>query len=166
LSLPARVGVAAEVQLRSSDNSIWRSDAFFGFALSILESHGWLVWACSQSWGRLFHSLLVSLIPLSCFLVVSFCCNYPALMRSVPSSFWFAVCCHLILLCLRHSLLFSVCSHLKAADARVECVCLSSCMHVLPVVWASELEPTALGAPAARPILTTGPLRCEVAGRE
>lgn len=122
--------------------------------------------ACSQSWGHLFHSLLVSLISLSCFPVVSFCCNYPALLRSVPSSFWFAVVSHLILLCLRHSLLFIVCSHLKAADTRVECIYLSYCMHVLPVVWASELEPTALGARLHGPSLLQG--RCEKSrpGRE
>jgi hypothetical protein len=39
LGRPARVGVAVEVQLRSNDNSIWRSYAFLGFVLSVLESH-------------------------------------------------------------------------------------------------------------------------------
>jgi hypothetical protein len=42
LGLSARVGVAVEVQLRSNDNSTWRPDAFLGFALSVLESHGYL----------------------------------------------------------------------------------------------------------------------------
>ncbi len=44
LGLPARVGVAVEVQLRSSDNSTWGSDAFLDFALSVLKSHGCLCW--------------------------------------------------------------------------------------------------------------------------
>jgi hypothetical protein len=37
LGLPARAGVAVEVQLRSNDNSTWRPDAFLCFVLS--ESH-------------------------------------------------------------------------------------------------------------------------------
>ncbi len=118
--------------------------------------------ACSQSWERLFHFLLVSsLTLLSCFLVL-FCCIYPArqaLTRSIVSSFWFVVCCHLILVCLCHSLLFNVCSHLKAADACVECMNSFTVLHTLPVAWASELQPTALGAPAARPVLLQG--RCD-----
>ena len=84
-----------------------------------------------QSWERLFHFLLVHLILGLVSLSFPFCCIYPALKRSIPSS-WFAVavCCHLIFVCLRQSLLFNVCIHLKAPDARVECMdlCLS-CLH-------------------------------------
>jgi hypothetical protein len=41
LGLPARVGVAVEVQLRSNDNSTWRLVSFSALH-SVLESHGCL----------------------------------------------------------------------------------------------------------------------------
>jgi hypothetical protein len=93
LALPAHVGVAVGVRLRSSDKSSWRLEPFLEFLCLSLS----LIAACAQSWERLFHFLLVHLILGLVSLSFPFCCIYPALKRSIPSS-WFAVavCCHLI----------------------------------------------------------------------
>ncbi len=85
LGLPARVGVAVEAQLRSSDSSTWRPDAFPDFALSLS-----LIAACMSMLavlGTLILFLLVSLTPCLVSLLCPFCCIYPALTRSIPSSF-------------------------------------------------------------------------------
>ena len=49
LGLPARAGVAVEVQLLSNDNSTWRRDTFLCLALSVLESHAACVGMLAQS---------------------------------------------------------------------------------------------------------------------
>src|SRR5216684_999290 len=154
LGLPARVGVAVEAQLRSSDNSTWRPDAFPDFALSLS-----LIAACMSMLavlGTLILFLLVSLTPLSCFLVVSLLLYLSS--SDALHSFILLVRCLLssqpISVCLRHLSYSNVCSHLKARQ-------YSCGMHKPLLLYAcqctarsraSELEPTALGAPAARPV--------------
>jgi hypothetical protein len=90
------------------------------------------VWAYSQSWERLFHFLLVPLIRGLVSLSFPFCCIYPALKRSVPhpGSVRSLLSSHFWSVPVSQSLLFNVCIHLKAPDARVECMdlCLS-CLH-------------------------------------
>lgn len=87
LGLPARAGVAVEVQLRSNDNSNWRAMPFSALPCLSLS----LVTACVDMLAvpGTFISVFIGFFdPLVLSLVVTFCCNYPALMRSVPSFFF------------------------------------------------------------------------------
>lgn len=67
LALPAHVGVAVGVRLRSSDKSSWRLEPFLEFLCLSLS----LIAACAQSWGAIISLFIGSFDPWSCFFVVS-----------------------------------------------------------------------------------------------